>query len=286
MIAPMQDPIADRPMTRRALRWLGWLMRLLGVMGMAVSIMLALALPFVPSRAIPAAQNTLVSSAGALRNLSSSMERASAGMLSAAELLGNAGHSVLDISESVQNTKPLIESAARLVQTAGETTLKETSQALDSAQAAAQAVDQVLGGLSVLSSITGLTYDPDRSLAQSIRDVSSGLESLPQGMIDVSQELYDTAEGFDEVSDGLDRTGDDLLRLSSELNDLGSDLGALSTRLDEQADGLERLVERVPLIIWIAVGMLELLMVGVSLAQVTVIRVGRQLVLENPPGAY
>jgi hypothetical protein len=282
MIARMNDTIADRPMTRRLLRWLGWVMRVLGVAGITVSIVLALALPFIPSRSIPTVQDALASTAEGLRGVSNSMEHASAGMLSAAELLGSAGHSVLDIAESVQTTKPLIESAAGLIETVGETTLEETNQALASAHDAAQAVDQVLRSLSVLSAVTGITYDPERSLDHSIQDIADGLQPLPQGLIDVSQRLYDTAEGFDEVSTSLDQTGDDLRRLSTELSELGRDLGELSVSLNDHADGLDRLGERVPLMIWLLVGMLEVLLIGVSLAQVTVIKAGRQLVLENP----
>jgi uncharacterized phage infection (PIP) family protein YhgE len=256
-------------------------MRVLGVLGIAVSIALAIALLFVPARLIPTVSEILVSAAGGLRGISGSVEQASAGMISAAQVLDSAGETVLDIAESVQNTKQLIESTAGVIETVGETTLEETNQALDSAQAAAQAVDQVLRSLSVLGAITGITYDPQRSLDQAIQDVATGLEPLPRGLIEVSDRLYETAEGFDEVSTGLDQTGGDLRQLSAELNDLGDGLGKLSVRLEDQADSLDRLVERVPLIIWLLVGVIEVLLIGVSLAQVTVINAGRQLYLEN-----
>ncbi|MFV1858578.1 MAG: hypothetical protein ACC647_04425 [Anaerolineales bacterium] len=263
------------------LRRLGAAMRVLGVLGIVASVILLVAFLFLPAQVIPFTTDMTTNVAEGLRTVSGSMDSTRSSLISASEVLDAAGTTILSISDTVKDTKPLLESTAEIVGNVGENTLEKTSQALDSAQSAAQAVDKVLRGLSFVGSITGISYDPERSLGQAIEDVADGLEPLPQGLIEVSEKIYDTAERFDKVSGGLDKTGGDLQELSGDVRELGERLGSLSSTLEEQAESLDQLIEKLPTIIWVSVIVLEFFVLGVMLAQVTVIVVGNRLYREN-----
>ena len=62
---------------------------------------------------------------------------------------------------------------------------------------------------------------------------------------------------------------------------LGEILCSLSSSLDGQAETLDDLVEKRPTIVWVSVIVLEFFVIGVLLAQVTVIVVGTRLYREN-----
>ena len=258
-------------------------MRILGTIGIVASLTFAIALLYVPAQLIPFATDTATAAAEGLRTISTSMAQTSTSLISASEVLDSAGSTLLNISETVKDTKPLLESAASVVGDVGENTLEKTNQALGTAQSAASAVDTVLRNLAFFGPITGITYDPERSLQQAIGDVAVGLASLPSDLIEVSEMIYETAEGFDQVSARLDQTGGDLQELSEDVHDLGGRLGTLAATLDEQAVAVDRLVDRLPTIIWALVVLLEWVVIGVLLAQATAIVVGGRLYRENAP---
>lgn len=261
------------------LRRLGAAMRVLGVFGIVASAFLFVGLLFVPAQVIPLAEDATTSTADALRTISDSMEATSSSLVAASDVLDSAGSTLLSISNTVKNTKPLLTSAAGVVGDVGKNTLEKTNQALESAQSAATAVDGVLRALAFLP--IGINYDPESSLGDSLADVADGLAPLPEGLIDISEKIYDTAEGFDEVSGGLDQTGGDIQNLSADVGELGEQLGTLATSLATQADNLDELVEKIPTIVWTSAVVLELFVLGVLFAQVTVILVGTRLYREN-----
>lgn len=254
-------------------------MRVLGVLGIVASAFLFVGLLFVPAQVIPLAEDAMTSTADALRTISDSMEATSSSLIAASDVLDSAGSTLLSISNTVKNTKPLLTSAAGVLFDVGENTLEKTNQALVTARSAASAVDGVLRALAFLP--IGINYDPENSLGDSLADIADGLAPLPEGLIDVSEKIFETAEGFDDVSSGLDQTGGDIQKLSSDVGDLGEQLGTLATSLATQADNLDGLVERIPTIVWISVVILELFVLGVLFAQVTVILVGTRLYREN-----
>lgn len=256
-------------------------MSVLGVLGIIASVILAVALLFLPAQVTPSAMDVTTNIADGLRTISESMATTSLSLISASEVLDAARSTILTISDTVKDTKPLLESAAGVVGDVGENTLAKTNQALDTAQSAAKAVDSVLRTLGSFGAITGITYDPERPLDLAIQDVANGLDTLPEGLIEVSEKIYDTAEGFDQVSDGLDQTGGDIQELSANVRELGQRLGILSSTLEEQAEALDQLVENLPTLVWVSVIILELFVVGVMVAQVTVIVVGTRLYREN-----
>lgn len=258
-------------------------MRIFGAVGIVASLILVIALLYLPARLIPFATDTAAAGAEGLRTISASMAQTSTSLNSASKVLDSAGSTLLNISETVKETKPLLESAASLVGDVGENTLETTNQALGTAQSAAGAVDTVLRNLAFFGPITGITYDPERSLQQAIGDVAVGLASLPSDLIEVSEKIYETAEGFDEVSARLNRTGADLQELSEDVHDLGERLGTLAVTLDEQAEAVDQLVDRLPTIIWASVVLLEWVMIGVILAHATAIVAGGRLYRENAP---
>lgn len=258
-------------------------MRILGVLGIVASLIFAITLLYLPAQLIPFATDTAAAAAEGLRTISASLAQTSTSLNSASKVLDSAGSTLLNVSETVKDTKPLLESAADVVSDVGENTLEKTNQALDTAQSAASAVDTVLRNLALLGPITGITYDPERSLHQAIGDVAVGLESLPNDMIEVSEKIHDTAEGLERVSARLDQTGGDLQELSEDVRDLGERLGTLAATLDEQAEALDQLVDRLPGIIWASVVLLEMIVIGLLLAQATAIVVGGRLYRENAP---
>jgi methyl-accepting chemotaxis protein len=254
-------------------------MRILGVLGIIASVIIFIALLFLPAQVIPFATEVTTNIADGLRTVSESMASTSSSLQSASDVLDTAAVTIVSISDTVKDTKPLLESAASVVGDVGENTLEKTNQALATAQSAASAVDGVLRGLTFLP--IGIDYDPERSLGDSLQDVADGLAPLPEGLIDVSEKIQDTADGFDDISGGLDRTGSDIQDLSDNIRDLGERLGILSSSLEGQAKTLDRLVESLPTIIWVSLIILELFVIGVVLAQVTVIVVGGRLYREN-----
>lgn len=261
----------------RSMRLLGTAIRLAGGMGVTVCIVGAFLLPFATRKVLALSDDFLHRAGEEARTMKVSLEQVHGSLESAGKVLDSTAGTLKTAGQSMEENVPLIESLSTLVGDQAPTTIETTRQALIAAEDGAGAIDQVLRGLAKLSLLTGVTYDPEQPLDQSLAQVAQGLEPLPPTMITVGEDIG-------ELADDIDQLGQDLPEMASQLEDFAVEIVALQDELErfifqlgDSAVALEHASERVPSWIWVTFVLAEIGLIWLGLGQYAVFYVGGQI---------
>ncbi len=258
-------------------RWLSLGLRVIGSLGTLMVVTLMIAAPIATARAIPGVQSGLRTGADSANSLAESLELGQQALGSAADVLDGTGEALSTVERSIANTQPLVESVAGLVGNTVPVTIEGTQRTLEAAVAGAQAIDQVLRGLAALSPITGVTYDPEQTLEDSLSDAADGLAPIPEALRGIQQELDGVGDEMDSMRTRLRTTAVDLDRFASDLREVDRELGERVEDLRQLAAGLDRAAESANVWMWGAVLVVELILVGAAATQLALYMVGREL---------
>ncbi len=210
----------------------------------------------------------------------------------AAEGLGSAADALLEASSLISaaditlstSQQALLDLSVLVGQEAPQT-LRATQQALEAAQGGAQAIDGALRALAVLGPLTGVQYDPQRTLSASLQETAATLETLPGTLEQVSADLVGVAHEAEALKPGLQATGQDLQRLAVDLRTMAGELDGLANQLQQALAGLRSvpgaLQRAVP---WI-IGGAELVLLWGLMVQLAVLQFGRHLAWHAQQGA-
>jgi len=135
---------------------------------------------------------------------------------------------------AVGNSVPALESLNETLGTEVPEILNATQTALGSAQTSATAVDDILGGLSGLPFLGGLArYAPETPLGESIGQVNSSLDGLPDSVA--------------ALSDGLDAATDSARAIQGDLGEIAENLAAIDASIGDAREVVaqyQQVVER------------------------------------------
>lgn len=256
-------------------RWLGGAMQVVGGLGMALTGLAILSLPFVAFVGGRAAASNLRSSAESVGAVAASADEFRSALVKGDEALRSASQSLETVSSSLTGSDLVLASVEELLGEELPLTLEKTQTSLVAAEAGAAAMDGVLRGLSLL----GLDYDPQQPLDESLAETAASLEPLPSSLEKTASDLGKTRTDLDSVAEDLDRLGKDLESLAEELDttaegleDRGDELNSLARRLGAWANWagaaawLGALVAGL-LLIWSLLVNLVLLTVGAGLRE-------------------
>ncbi len=257
-------------------RWLSLALRLIGSVGIGLSVIMMIATPILTARAIPVAEVGLHAGAQAMEALSDTLELAQQALGSAAEVLGGTSQALSSMERSIANTQPLIESVAGLVGDTVPLTIEGTQRTLETAVQGAHAIDQVLRGLAALSAFTGVRYDPEHSLEQSLSSAAAGLQPIPEALRNIQDDLDNVGGELDTMRGRMRSTAADLDQFSGDLWKVEHDLGNRSIDLLKLADGLQRAADSARIWMWVLALVGELILIGVAATQLMVYRAGRE----------
>ena len=184
---------------------------------------------------------------------------------------------LVETGEFIQDSNTLLRSVGKIIGEEAPTTLQSTQNALEAAQPGSRAVDTMLRGLSVLEPITGFSYDPEKSLSQSLEEIADGIEPLPETLREVQRQLNQAADELDEVHPSLDLVSQDLNRFSESIEDLSSQMKLLVEDLDLIPSVLENFPHRVAAFGRISTIILCVFLVLGAIAYLTVFLFGDQM---------
>ncbi len=195
----------------------------------------------------------------------------------ASEALSDASDLLVETGEFIQDSNILLRSVGKVVGEEAPITIQSTHDAIEAAQSGSQAVETMLRGLSILEPITGFSYDPEKSLSQSLEEVAGGLEPLPDTLREVQRQLNQVADELDEVHPSLDLVAQDLIRLSESTVELSSDMKIKVERLDLIPTDVENFLQRVATFGRISTIILCAFLVLGAISQLSVFLLGTQM---------
>lgn len=223
---------------------LGFLLQLVGALGLLLSLLTAIALPLGGARAGRLVQDAMSAGAETSRQLALTVRTSRASIKAAASGLENASQALNTVEQGLVNSDPLLESTGELLGEELPITIETTRAALISAQGGAAAMDRVLRGLAFL----GLEYDPEQPLDQSMGETADSLEPLPATLRGVESDLSASREDLDAVRADLDDLGRDSQQLAEELSTMAASLEGYAGDLTRAAQRLERGSQRAPMV--------------------------------------
>lgn len=194
-----------------------------------------------------------------------------------ADALRDTSDLMVETGDFLEDSNKLLRSVGEIVGEDAPETIQSTQDALEAAQPGSQAVDAMLRGLSVLEPITGFSYDPEKSLSQSLEEVATALEPLPENLREVQSELNKVADELVQVYPELDVVAQDLDQFSDSTTTLFNKLDRQVDSLNSISNGIEDFNHRVATFGWISTIILCVFLSLGAISNLSVFLVGKQM---------
>jgi hypothetical protein len=256
---------------------MGLLFQVVGALGVVITLLGMLVLPFAASRAAAMIQEALISTAGSARTAAKSLQLAGDSLGEAARTLGDVDAGIVAADGSLESIKQFLRTTADVAGDDVPTTVEAARRALLSAEDGALAIDQVLRTLASIGWLTGVDYAPQQSLDAGLGSVAAELEPLPESLRELEGDLNAAADGIEPVQSSLQTVSGDLDSFSASLIALQEQTYDQATDLRTQAVALILASDDVPVWIWAAAVAIELIAIGRVVEQCAVFFVGRLL---------
>jgi methyl-accepting chemotaxis protein len=258
-------------------RFAGAVIQVTGVLGLIICLVGAVGLPLLAGRVSEQVHLLLLTAADGAANGALSIRLAGDSLGQGSELLRGASTTVGTINSSLGRTQPVLLSVGAVVGEEFPTTIVAASEALRSAQSGAASIDRVLRAFASLDFITGISYDPEKSLDQSLSDVAAGLEPLPTALAGVQDDFDVLADALSPVQASLEDVADDLGALAESLDQVREQTDEQAAILEEMAEAADRAATRTTTWVWAVFITIDVVVVLLGVEQLAIITVGRQL---------
>ena len=177
------------------------------------------------------------------------------------------------LSQTLANTNQFIDSASVFIGDNLISTITNTQAALNSAQASAKVIDNILTTLSRIPLI-GVDYNPELPLNVALGDVSSSLDPLPEVLINFQMSLkttYSDLNGFVGQINALDQNITSIIQAMEQakvtISDYHTQLSSLIALVDDAKENLHTWLNRMTwiltaIILWLFITQLTILFQG------------------------
>ncbi len=248
-----------------------------GLLGMLLSLAGLIVTLVISAAAEGALQRELNTLGQALTTTAGGLELADTTLVEVQSTLSSLELAILGATEAVRETGPTIITLETLTGENLPETITATRQALSSAQATAQIVDRVLGGLTFV----GVNYNPEVPLAQSISEVNDSLAPIPASLGEVATGLATTGENLDQLSRDLAEVADGIAAIESSLGEARTIISSYQTVVADLQAELEHVRAAAPAWFIVARSLLILLLLWLGLSQIGLLVQGRDLLMRG-----
>lgn len=213
-------------------RVLGILVMIAGVLGLLISVAGLVGLWMVKPTLVGYLTSTVETINTSISTSQSVMEVTKQALGATVESVDALSVMLSSTATSVEDTAPVIEQVSALMGENLPTTLSSANESLIAAQQAAAVLDSSVQSLQAFQMAMGSvplvsayvvqptqSYDPEKPLAESLGEVASELEELP--------------DMFIELSAGIDKADDSLVTIQSSLDTMSVSVQGISQSLGE-----------------------------------------------------
>jgi hypothetical protein len=252
----------------------GLVLILAGVLGLALSIGGLVVLPQLERQAeqVAVAQIDVVDRA--LAATLDGLITAETSLVQASEAVDTLEGVMADLGQAIDDTVPVIDVAAELLNDQLPSTIETTQDALTSVATSAQLVDGMLGVISAIPLLGTDRYSPEAPLSQGLQDVSDSLDGIPELLLTAGEglgagtkSLQAVKEGFAAMGRSIGETTTSLDSAQAVLEDyqqIVADLQGTVSYVDESLPGWLRAIRwgLTLTLVWLGVAQLALITQG------------------------
>jgi uncharacterized protein YoxC len=186
------------------------------------------------------------------------------------------GATASDISASIDQTVPMVQSTANLAGKDMTGIIKSTQNSLASAQTSARLVDDTLNLITSLPLI-GQRYSPNASLSDSIGQISKSLDGLPGSLADLQQNMNASADNLQTIREKVQNLSADIHGMDTSLGEAKLVVQSYQAQVTELQTDLGKARQSLPaaiitakivgslFFIWLALAQLGLALQGVGM---------------------
>jgi chromosome segregation ATPase len=182
-------------------------------------------------------EQSLILSAAVIETVDDSFEVADEALGLVTEGVIDAEAAVRSLGRSMGEGQEALDALTMLTGEDVADALESVEEALPAVEQAADSIDRTLGALSSLP--LGLSYAPDRPLAESIGEIREGIEGLPDELRDQAEQAERTSDELAAATERTVATADALGELIERLEVAGELVGQYVDRTAEARDLVE-----------------------------------------------
>ncbi|MBN1921438.1 MAG: hypothetical protein JW892_09350 [Anaerolineae bacterium] len=271
-------------------RILGILVMLAGILGLLLSLA-GLALVWIAKPNVTAAANTT------LETLTHSIGTSKDVMQTTTEALGATVDSVDALSamlattaETVEESQPVLTNVSTILSDTLPSTLEAATDSLRTAQDAAEVLEGTIQSLETFRFLlsdaplvgdligpAGEPYSPEKPLAESLGELATSLEKLPDTFVEMATGIGATDDNLASVKDNLVTMSTSVQRISTSLSEYQDMAAQSQSSLDDVTAILKNLQTNLPSILNGAALVLTLFFIWLLIAQVVILTQGLEL---------
>lgn len=191
---------------------------------------------------------------------------------------------------AVEDTKPVLNEVDVMMAKTLPSTLQATTDALYGAQEAARVLEDtiqqldafrfVLSATPLLSAMVppaGEAYNPPKPIADSLGELATNLEGLPDTFVNISADLSTTDDKLDAVQQNLETMSESVKLISSSLSEYERMVSQSKSSMDNVRSILTTVQTNLPTILNVGAIVLSLFFAWLLAAQVVILTQGWEL---------
>ncbi len=191
---------------------------------------------------------------------------------------------------AVEDTKPVLDEVDLMMAKTLPSTLQATTDALYGAQEAARVLENtiqqldafrfVLSATPLLSAMVpapGEAYNPPKPIADSLGELATNLEGLPDTFVNISADLSTTDDKLDAVQQNLETMSESVKLISSSLSEYERMVSQSKSSMDNVRSILTTVQTNLPTILNVGAIVLSLFFAWLLAAQVVILTQGWEL---------
>ncbi len=271
-------------------RILGLLVMLAGLLGLVLSLA-GLVMVWVAKPTIASYANTTIDTLNASVTTSQNvMETTRQALGATVESVDALSTMLSTTADALEDTKPVLDGFDTIMATTLPSTLKATTDSLYGAQEAARVLEDAIRSLETFRALlsttpllgdlmpqTGEAYSPEKPLADSLGELASSLEGLPDTFIGMSKSLSTTDEKLASIQGNLITMSDSVKLISSSLSEYERMVAQSKSSMDNVRTILKTVQDNLIAILdWGAI-VLTLFFIWLLAAQVVILSQGWEL---------
>ncbi len=255
-------------------RVLGFALMVFSVLGLVLSLLGLGVVYRVSGPVARSANDALALTVTALETTSQSLDLVHRTLGEGQDALSAMGTVMEGTGDGLQSTGALMGSLSDALGRDLTQVVVDSQSSLSAAEEGAAVIEGMLRGLNVISALTGIRYDPDVSLTESLALINESLDAVPDTLGDVDENLeavqenlYTMETGFPDLTDTLEDTGAILEDAQTSVDEYRAIVQELTFRTASLQEGLPGSIRLATfglyfVLIWLAISQIGLLWQG------------------------
>jgi ABC-type transporter Mla subunit MlaD len=181
------------------------------------------------------------------------------------------------IAQTMQSTTSFMDTAGNFIGGDLITTITNTQTALDSAQASATVIDNILGTISKVPFL-GINYAPTTPLNTAIGEVTSSLDPVQESLKSFQTDLATTQTNMQVLTDqlaGLDQKivtiNKNLVQAQKTINDYRSEVNSIKLSVAHAKTNLSTWITTIAALLTIIILLMVIIQIGMLLQGITLL---------------